>query len=141
MIPQPASFHTDCAVTRNLNREAFVIRSKPPQPCCSMVCAMMPAPPKICWKTVTTRTHEKKCGRYMIACATARTRGRITLLISSARAMGIGKNSTSWSRNSTMVFFTAVQNSGSSSMRENCSMPTQGLWKIAVMPLLEEYGS
>lgn len=137
MIPQPASFHTACAVTRYLNRSALVIRSKPLQPWSSRVWAMMPAPPKICWKTVTTRTHEKKCGRYMIACATARTRGRITLLMSSARAMGIGKNSTNWSANSTSVFCVASQNSGSSTIRENCSTPTHGLWKIAVMPLLE----
>lgn len=52
---------------------------------------MTPAPPKICMKTVTTRTQEKKCGRYMTAWATARIRGLTTLLISSASRMGIGK--------------------------------------------------
>ncbi|GGS77301.1 hypothetical protein GCM10010222_18220 [Streptomyces tanashiensis] len=77
----------------------------------------------------------------MIACATARTRGRITLLMTSARAMGTGKNSTSWSAKRTRVFFVALQNNGSSSVRENCSRPTQGLWKIAAMPLSEAYGS
>ncbi|GAA4060420.1 hypothetical protein GCM10022233_37010 [Streptomyces shaanxiensis] len=77
----------------------------------------------------------------MIACATARTRGRITLLMSSARAMGTGKNSTSWSTNSTIVFFAALQNNGSSIIRENCSTPTQGLWNIAVTPLSAAYGS
>lgn len=102
---------------------------------------MMPAPPKICWKTVTTKTQEKKCGRYMIACATARTRGRITLLMTSASTIGTGKNSTSCSTNSMMVFFVALQNSGSSITRENCSTPIHGLWKIAVTPLLDAYGS
>ncbi len=52
---------------------------------------MMPAPPKICMKTVTTSTQEKKCGRYMTAWATARTRGRTTLLMSSASRIGTGK--------------------------------------------------
>lgn len=91
MMPQPASFQTPSAVTRNLKIPGSVIRSMPLCPCWRRVCAMMPAPPKICWKTVTTRTHEKKCGRYMIAWATARTRGLTTLLMSSASRIGIGK--------------------------------------------------
>lgn len=63
MMPQPASFQTPSDVTRNLKIPGSVIRSKPSYPCCRRVCAMMPAPPKICWKTVMTSTQEKKCGR------------------------------------------------------------------------------
>ncbi len=91
MMPQPASFQTVSAVTRYLKTSGFVIRSKPSYPWRRRVCAMMPAPPKICMKTVTTSTQEKKCGRYMIAWATARTRGRTTLLMSSASRIGTGK--------------------------------------------------
>lgn len=102
---------------------------------------MMPAPPKICWKTVTTSTHEKKWGRYMIAWATARTRGLITLLMTSASRIGMGKKSTSWRKNSTKVFCTACQKPESWKIRSNCSKPTQGLSNMATKPLSLRYGS
>lgn len=63
MTPQPASFHTACALTRNLKKPGSVIRSKPSWPCSRSHWATSPAPPNICWKTVTTSTQEKKCGR------------------------------------------------------------------------------
>lgn len=101
----------------------------------------MPAPPNSCWKTAMTRTHEKKCGRYRIACDTARTLGLTTLLMSSASRMGIGKYSTSCRKNSTRVLVTASQNAESSKMRWKFSRPTQGLCSMETMPLSLMYGS
>ena len=64
MIPQPASFQTDCMVMRTRNVSGFVIMSNPePSPWSRSVWLISPAPPKICWNTVTTSTHEKKWGR------------------------------------------------------------------------------
>lgn len=63
MTPQPASFQIISKVIRNLNRPGSVMRSKPSWPFSRSVWAMSPAPPNICWNTVTTRTQEKKWGR------------------------------------------------------------------------------
>lgn len=49
--------------------------------------------------------------------------------------IGIGKYSTSWRKNSTRVFRTASQKAESSKSRWKFSRPTQGLWKMATIPL------
>lgn len=102
---------------------------------------MMPAPPRICWKTVMTSTQEKKCGRYRTAWTSALSRGLSTLLTSRASAIGTGKKRTSWRRKRTRVFSTACQNPGSAKTRSNWARPTQGLSSMAVTPLVEMYGS
>ncbi|BFO15755.1 hypothetical protein SHKM778_21430 [Streptomyces sp. KM77-8] len=63
MIPQPASFHTLCAVIRNLKVSGSVIRPIPSYPCSRRIWESSPAPPNSCWKTAMTSTQEKKCGR------------------------------------------------------------------------------
>lgn len=82
-----------------------------------------------------TSTQEKKCGRYSTACATARTRGLTTLLMSSASRIGMGKYSTSWRKNSTRVFCTAFQNAESAKIARKFSRPTQGLCRMETTPL------
>ena len=51
MIPQPASFQTACAVTRNLNVSGLVMMSQVARPCWRRKWLSTPAPPSICWKT------------------------------------------------------------------------------------------
>lgn len=63
MIPQPASFHTLCAVTRNLKVSGSVMTPSPSYPWSRSSWDSSPAPPSSCWKTAITSTHEKKCGR------------------------------------------------------------------------------
>lgn len=135
MIPHPASFHTLCAVSRNTKVSGLVMTSRPSWPFWRRSCEKIPAPPNSCWKTAMTSTQEKKCGRYRMACATALTRGLITLLMSSASRTGIGKNSTSWRKKSTRVFFRAFQNAESSMIRWKFSSPTRGLFSIETTPL------
>ena len=63
MMPQPASFQIAWAVTRNRNVSGLVMMSTACQPLARRIWLISPAPPKICWKTETTSTQEKKCGR------------------------------------------------------------------------------
>ncbi len=65
----------------------------------------------------------------------ARTRGRTTLLMSSASRMGTGKYRTSWSTKSTSVFRTEFQKAESSKIRWKFSSPTQGLCRMETTPL------
>jgi hypothetical protein len=46
-----------------------------------------------------------------------------------ASAIGTGKNSTSWTENSTIVFTNACQNAGSANNCWKLARPTHGLWK------------
>jgi hypothetical protein len=63
MMPQPASFHTACEVTSTLNVDGIVMMSNDGRLWSRSTWLSRPAPPSICWKMVTTSTHEKKCGR------------------------------------------------------------------------------
>lgn len=61
--------------------------------------------------------------------------------MSSATRIGTGKNSRSWTENSTSVFWTAFQKAGSSNIRWKLSRPTKGLLRIDTTPLSLTYGS
>jgi hypothetical protein len=86
-----------------------------------------PAPPSICWNSVTTSTQEKKCGRYTTAWITD-----LILLLRMefsriASAIGTGKYSTSCTALITSVFWNACQNNGSPSSASKLARPTHWL--------------
>ena len=129
MMPQPASFQTAWAVTRYLNASGSVMTSQVCQPCRRSMVLSAPAPPSISWKTVTTRTQEKKCGRYTTDCTNERSFVLTTSLNTSASTIGTGKYRISWTALMTRVLLSACQKIGSSRSRSKFPVPTRGLYQ------------
>lgn len=62
-MPQPVSFQMTCEVSRALKSSGSPMMFHVPMSWARRKTLMSPPLPSICWKSATTTTHDRKCGR------------------------------------------------------------------------------